>query len=171
MSEYDKLIASAKDHLPTKAKCDNYPQILWIEAPQHDNIPTTNQLMRTKFNAALNTAASFHDIDHVLQLKKVWDPHSLNLFLKEEKRFTSDGLIDYWLAVDKTVKYANTILFKKIEKKKEKKATSGNMPKHDKPMPDQRKFKDVNCYHRNDKFHWYRNRAGNSRHYRDDHYY
>ena len=73
--------------------------------------------MRSKFNRALNTAASFHDNTHVLELKKGWDMRDSSLFLKEESRYTSTGLTTYWEAVDKTVKYTDTILFKKLEKR------------------------------------------------------
>ena len=176
MTEYDRLIKSAKDCLPIKAKRDNFPQIIWIQAPDHDNFPQMDSFLRAKFNAALSTAAKFHANEHVLELKKVWDSHSLNLYLKEERRFTANGYVDYWMAVDKTVQYVNTILFRKVEKSKEKKSKSINSNivghasiKGGKQSPFKMK---------RDKYHWYRdnnhsanfahNRSSQRRQFRND---
>ena len=116
MTEHDKLISTQKEYLPMKAKKHDYPHIVWIEAPEHVNF--NNNLLRSKFNRSLHTAASFHDNCHVLELKKIWDGKDRTLYLSPESRFTADGYNCYWEAVDKTGKFADTILFKKLEKKK-----------------------------------------------------
>ena len=152
MSEYDKIISSQKDYLPSKAKREYFPQIVWIEVPENDNFSHGNNLMRSKFNTALATASNFHDNEHVLELKKVWDPHSKNLFLKEERRFTATGLTDYWLAIDKTVKYTNTILFKKVEKSKIKKAKD-RKERRTPPRHHRSKHRPARPI-MNDRFHW-----------------
>ena len=114
MSQYEKLISSQKDYLPQKAKKGNYSQMIWVEAPEHNHFP--NNLLRFKFNRALQTAASFHSNVHVLELKKGCNSKDRSLYLKEEQRFTAEGLNRYWEVVDKTVQFADTILFKKLEK-------------------------------------------------------
>ena len=54
MCEHDRIVEIHKEHLPAKAKWNNYPQFLWIEAPVHDNF--NNNLMRQKYNHTVNTA-------------------------------------------------------------------------------------------------------------------
>ena len=114
MNEFDKLVSIQKDYLPTRAKRSTYPQILWIEAPHHENF--LNNLARQRFNTALETVAQFHENTTVLKLKKIWDEHDSTLFSRLENRYTADGLKSFWDAVDKTIKYADTILLKKVEK-------------------------------------------------------
>ena len=144
MNEYDKLISIHKENLPAKAKRAGYPQILWIEPPLHDNF--LNNRERESFNSTLSTVAQFHPDTWVLKLKKIWDPNDNSLYMKEEQRFTAAGLKSYWDAVDKTVRYADTILLKKPEKHKQQNA---------KPVYAGYAQQNTNeC--RNDKYHWSR---------------
>ena len=100
MTEHERAIASYKDYLP--AKCiQDYPYILWIQAPFHDNF--TDNSLRYKFNKCLTEAVNFHLNMSTLELKKVWDSKDSNLFIKENQRFTCDGYRSYWEAVDRTV--------------------------------------------------------------------
>ena len=142
MNEFDKLIAIQKDYLPLKAHRVNYPQIVWIEAPHHINFP--NNLGRKRFNTAMETVVQFHENTWVLKLKKVWDKHDSSLFLRSENRYTAAGYRSYWDAVDKTVRYADTILLKKPVKKQN---ASGDAKKKSSST---KKFKN------NDKYHWYK---------------
>ena len=111
MSEYNKLILAQKDFLPNKARKLLYLQIVWMEAPVNCNF--MNNEDRLLFNACLNTVAKFHENTLILGFKKIWDPDSMSLFLKEYFRFTTEGLTRYWAAVDCTLRYAETILWKK----------------------------------------------------------
>ena len=45
-----------------------------------------------------------------LKLKKIWDSDNSMLFLRDEKHFTATGLMTYWMAVDRTVKFWDTAL-------------------------------------------------------------
>ena len=47
-----------------------------------------------------------------MSLRQVWDENNRNIFLKQENRFTSEGLNIFWLAVDRTILYCD----KKISK-------------------------------------------------------
>ena len=88
--EFDRIVAAHKDKISSKSTKSNYPTFVWIEAPIHDNFP--NNKMRVKFNKALNTVSQFHDNIYSLKLKKVWNEHDTNLFLKNESRFTFSRL-------------------------------------------------------------------------------
>ena len=116
MREHNRIIESYKEYLPLKAKKYSYPQLIWIKALTHDNF--NNNLMLQKFNYALSTQAQNHEHTWALQLKKIWDPHNHSLFNKEDNKYTVEGIKTYWEAVDKTLKYADTILLKKPNKPK-----------------------------------------------------
>ena len=120
MREYNKIIDIQRDYLPLKAKRAVYPHFIWIEAPMHKNF--ANNPDRFRFNRALNTVSKLHDNMSILGLKKIWDAKDGNLFLENERRFTTSGLHHYWEVVDKTVRYADTILLKKQGKLKQQKA-------------------------------------------------
>ena len=111
--------------------------MVWIEAPMHNNY--YNNAEREAFNRALNNAVKYHDNTKVLQLKKVWNTEDTNLYIQESSRYTSVGLNTYWQAVDCTVRYADTILFKKLQFK----------PKHF-----TKREHESNAFKKNDKYHW-----------------
>ena len=118
------------------------PQIVWIEAPVHSNF--SNNTDRIEFNKSLNTAAQFYPKVHVLGLKKIWDPDNVNLYHKESRCFTADGYQYYWSAIDKTVKYADTILVKKLAKHAEQ------------PLNKENNFQTSKKLIHSDQFHWRR---------------
>ena len=91
------------------------------------------------FGRALENEAEYHALTYALALKKGWDFNDTSLFNKEDKKFTSDGYISYWNAVDKTIWFCDTLLMKKEMRKKEK----------------QNKEKDAHMHR--DKYHWSRN--------------
>ena len=130
MTEHDRAIAAYKEHLPAKCLHSDFPQILWIQAPEHQNFNDNDQ--RRKFNKSLEEVCQFHNNVHALMLKRVWDPKDGNLFLADSQRFTTDGLKCYWEAVDRTVRYFDSVLLKKIEKEKRK-----NLKQHKGDQKDQ----------------------------------
>ena len=111
MREYNNLINIQKEFLLKKAKKADYPKIVWIEPPLHANF--NNNTERRKMIRAMNDVVKFHDNNFMLWLKKVWDAENLNLFSKKYNCFTNEGYTTYWRAVDTTLKFADTILFKK----------------------------------------------------------
>ena len=125
MVEHGRHIKSQKDYLPKKSKRPGIPGVIWIEAPNHMNFH--NNDMREKFNKSMNSMAAFHDGYNVLQLKKIWEETNSNLYLDEYRRYTATGLAKSWLAVDHTIKYADTILLKKLQRKEK---DNGNYKKY-----------------------------------------
>ena len=164
MNELDKLAEIHKDRLPAKAKRSNYPGFIWIEAPFHKYFGNNTQ--REKFNKALSTIGALHENVAVLGLKKIWDPENGSLFLQRENRFTADGFQCYWEAVDKTVRFADTIHFKKLQKNKDRKC--GQQPHSEAKMTPPRvasKVVKVNCNESFRRYHWQRhNRQDDRRH-------
>ena len=119
MSQFTKYVDIQKEHLPKKAWKVNYPQFIWIEAPMNDSFP--NNELRLKFNKCMHHISKFHQNTTVLPFKKVWDPQDQNYYASESRRFTANGFAKYWESVNLTIKFVDTILTKKINKKKETK--------------------------------------------------
>ena len=115
MTEYDRNIWTFKEFLPAKSVRGDWPHVLWIEAPLHDNF--TNNSERYKFNKCLEEVVQIHDNMSALALEKVWNPKNGNLFLENCGRFTCDGYCDYWEAADKMVRFCDSIMLKKKDQK------------------------------------------------------
>ena len=96
--------------------------------------------------------ATFHE-STFLKLIKVWDYDDSSLYNKEEKKLTSKGYISYWEAVDKAVKFADTILLKKDMLKKKKNQIQ-DQARH---QPPPQRVQQHNHPNKNfDSFHWRR---------------
>ena len=151
MSEYTKIVEmQARDYLPPKARKQGYPCFIWISPPQHKGF--WNNELREQFAKSLEKMGNLHDNVEILQLKKVWDPENSSLFLGREGRFTPEGLRFYWEAVDKAVRYADTIYFKKMFQKKVKSSSGKQVqrsPKQQVASKVVRRF--PSDYHR---YHW-----------------
>ena len=142
-TEFDRMVEIHKDRLPNKAKKAAYPHFIWIEPPLNDNF--NNNESRRKFNRALNTVTALHQNTSVLQLKKVWSEHDLQLYLQKEDRYTSSGLHSYWEAVDKAIKYADTLLMKKKQRNAKMSSATQAVPIN---------HECGNCGRPNDRYHW-----------------
>ena len=81
MTEHERCISAYKEYLPAKCLKEDYPQILWIQAPYHDSF--TNNEHRYRFNRSIEEATRFHGQVHTLMLKKVWDPKDSSFFAQE----------------------------------------------------------------------------------------
>ena len=131
MTEYERGVASFKENLPAKSSRDSYPNFLWIKPPYHDNFENNSE--RFKFNKALDDACKFHKNVHALELKKVWDSKNSKLYSTSHTKFTSEGLYKYWEAVDRTVRYCDSILLKKREKTAKKLSNTTGQNAHAAP--------------------------------------
>ena len=107
-SEFNKLIQARKDYLPKKSIRADFPHVLWIVPPFHSGFSDNSQL--AKFGKALDTTAVLYPNMWALKLKKIWSPEDTSLYLQESARFTATGLMSYWMAVDRTVKFWDTAL-------------------------------------------------------------
>ena len=114
MRQFERIVEAQKELLPEKAKKMFYPHFMWVEAPHHKYFK--NNELRRNFNKILADTAKLYSNTSVFQLKKVWDTEDSNYFLKEANRFTSEGLIAYWSAIDRTTKFCDSTLMKKFAK-------------------------------------------------------
>ena len=138
MTEHERGIASFKENLPAKARKEFYPHILWILAPDHNNFKNNQE--RFKFNKSVEDSCRFHCNINCLELKKVWNNRDDGLFSKEFQRFTADGYKKYWEAVDRTIRYCDSVVLKGKREKITKK-----------PVEDRRNNAE-SC--QNDRFRW-----------------
>ena len=161
MVEYDRLVTGHKENLQQKSKKLGYPSFMFIEAPYHENFH--NNERREIFNEGLRTAGNLHDRVAVLELKKIWDNSNSNLYMKNERRYSAEGLRTYWEAVDKTIRFADTIQFKKMNQKSMK-SNNDEQTSADTKSNDHHKVKSkiIKISHRAqhsnsyDKYHWHR---------------
>ena len=137
MCQFDRVIATHKEHLPMKCKRDDEPKFIWIKPPTNTNF--SNNTMHNHFSEALSHNAQYYDAHYSLPMKKLWDYSDTALFNNSDRKFTAVGYKTYWESVNKTVKYTDTLYMKKEARKKEK-------PKHEK-KPEKKP-------RRNNKFHW-----------------
>ena len=128
MKQLERLVKSQKEFLQKRSKKINYPQIVWIQAPTHTNFRNNSE--REILNESMIHMAKLQEFTTILELKKIWDPEDSNLFLYESERFTAVGYSTYWKAIDCTIRYADTILFKKLDSKKKKHSTKPLFKRH-----------------------------------------
>ena len=112
------MVAGYKDLLPTKAKHDFYPHIIWIAPPL--NINFCNNKLRVLFSDALESAVEEYPEMCMLTLRKVWDEDEPAFYRKEQRRFTPEGYHVYWLAVDASIKFWSKALSEILIKKQKK---------------------------------------------------
>ena len=123
MTEYERGVATFKENLPAKCfRNVGYPYFLWIELPYHKNFKANDK--RFKFNRSIEEIAHLHSNVFTLELKKVRNPDDENLY---SERFTNEGYLAYWEAVDKTIRYFDSVILKKNEKKIAKSSDRKNM--------------------------------------------
>ena len=166
ISDMNKLIHQQKEFLPRKSTKPEFPKIIWVEAPLHDNFANCDD--RIKLTRAIQDAVQFHDDTYSLDLKKIWNPRDGALYAAEYRRYTNEGYRTYWRAIDATIKFADTILFKKKLGKRSvessDRAHQSRSMKHKKrtsrsPGRDRKRSYRQQPHHRycsNDRYHWSR---------------
>ena len=118
MREFERSIEAYKDMIPQKVKRTKFPQFIWISPPSHKHFGRINNGLRNIQSICLEELVTTHNNMTSLKLIKFWDPEDGNLFLKNEYRFTNEGLNRYWEAVDSAVHYWSIIGHKKKESSK-----------------------------------------------------
>ena len=116
LRESQKEIKTYKDYLPGKAKCDQFPQFLWMVPPLHDNF--RDNAKREIFAECLIRSTKFYKDMSSLNMVKAWNHDVLNNYLYDADRFMAEGLAKYWISVDCAIKYWNIAIFPKIGKMK-----------------------------------------------------
>ena len=124
--ELHKVIMTYKEALPNRARRYKYPQIIWIAPPENVNFTRDENRLRSKFTYCLNWLCAMYDEMHTLELKKIWDTEDGNLFVPDAARFTAEGYLRYWSAVDKTVKYFDSTVCRPNNPKQKKEVNNNN---------------------------------------------
>ena len=135
LHECNKAIEIYKDYLPVKAKNEWVPHLLWMAPSQHKNF--TNNHKRAITSEFLVEEVKFYKNMSALHMVKIWEEDNSNLYLTNCHRFTSEGLIKYWLSIDSAIRYWNVAIYPKLGKIKLKSSR-------------RRSFK---C---TDRFHWHK---------------
>ena len=111
-NEIRKMIAAHNDLLPKKAK--RKVNIVWVLPSEH--AAYADMSSRQDFAARMKIILKLFDGHHALALRQMWDTKNPNLYLKEQQRFTIEGLNSFWKAVDRTIWFADMIIYKAGEK-------------------------------------------------------
>ena len=159
MTEFGRLVEAQQDYLPKRGIRVDYPHFIWIEPPTHNNF--RNNALRELFAAALEKETLLFPRVSAVPLKKVWEFNRMSFFLKAENRFSFEGIAAYWEAVDKAVRYADTILIKKLKKKLSHYPTAPTQGKNEHSGHSNHKQN-----HRHNKYHWSSTSSSERRHRR-----
>ena len=116
INEVRKLLAAHNDYLPKRAKRET--KVVWVLPTLHHNYYSHENQVRIVLGQTLLTYAAQVENNLALELKQVWDENDASLYLYEQQRYTSDGIIAFWRAVDRTIRYADTIINKNITTRK-----------------------------------------------------
>ena len=116
VNEVRKLLAAHNDYLPKRAKRES--KVVWILPTLHHNYYSHENQVRIVLGQTLQTYAAQVENNLALELKQVWDENDASLYLYEQQRYTSDGNIAFWRAMDRTIWYADTIINKNISTRK-----------------------------------------------------
>ena len=118
--QFEHNLKIYKDFLPVKAKMALLPHVLWIAPPVHKYF--RNNRRCEMLTDCMQKHVKMYQHMSVLKLIKIWDPEDSSSYIYENDRFTSDGLVRYWLSVDSAIRYWNVAIFSKLGRKNEKKS-------------------------------------------------
>ena len=116
VNEVRKMLAAHNDYLPKKAKRET--KVVWLVPTLHQNYYNHENQLRIVFGQSLLSYTRRVENNLALELKQIWDESENGLYMLEQRRFTSDGLVAFWRALDRTIRYADTIINKNITTRK-----------------------------------------------------
>ena len=111
MTQHQRSISIFKENLPARCVRSDFPKILWIQAPLHNGFH--NNSLRKKFNRCLEDVVKIDPNTHTLFLKRVWEPADSRLYISDSCRFTAEGYKVYWEAIDRTIRYFDSVILQK----------------------------------------------------------
>ena len=87
------------------------PHILWVIPTEHVNHTSKTKELRKKFAKTLVEVAKLHNELICLPLKQVWCKENTEFYARDQ-HFTEKGAKALWMAMDRTLKYADSIVEK-----------------------------------------------------------
>ena len=127
VSNTRKQLEILTNTLPQFAKRDTWPKIVFIKPTA--NINYNNRYQRRLMANIMDKLAKRLEF-WALDLKQIWDIENTNIFIKEENRFTAEGIRIFWQAVDRTVLYCDKRINKEDETASDKFLDNPSKPKN-----------------------------------------
>ena len=97
INEFRKTIDTIKDTYPQMPEKRTTQSFIWINPTRHCNYKNNQQ--RKKFGECLENMTKCYETTQL----SIWGGNGTNIFLEQEQRYTTDGLFDFWEAIDKTI--------------------------------------------------------------------
>ena len=113
MNESRKCIMTHNENLPMRARRN--PHCLWILPTNNVNFDDNER--RLICAKSLLNISKLHTNNRALELKQLWDENDVSLFDRDLQKYTANGLLTYWKAVDRTIKFYDFIITKADERK------------------------------------------------------
>ena len=101
--EIDRLVSQYLEKLPSKAKMNYFPHVIWILPPSHKYF--ANNEMRELCTESFEAEVQDYPNMCALGLKKVWNEGNGGLYLQNQRRYTPTGLQSYWMAIDAAIRF------------------------------------------------------------------
>ena len=120
VKETHRKLTDYKNKLPTKCKKENFPHVIWIMPPSHKYF--SDNPMREMFTSVMEQIIEEKEYNQMccLHLKKCWDESNGTFYMKEQRRYTPEGLMSYWAGIDAAIKFwhktLQDVLIKKMRK-------------------------------------------------------
>ena len=112
----ERAFATLHESLPAKCMREGYPHILWIQPIIHDDLKLHDEFRRKTFKQAMTEVVPEFTGMSTLELKQIWDESDSTQLLPNKPRLLSaKGNCTVWRAIDRTVKYCDTTIFKSLE--------------------------------------------------------
>ena len=112
--EIERVIQCFNENLPLKAKKPFHPHVLWIAPPTHKFFGRLNNVKRDRQANCLNTIVKLRDNQSVLKMLKVWNHDDSCNFVYDSYRFTTQGLVNYWMSIDSAIRYWDVAIYPKL---------------------------------------------------------
>ena len=125
VQEVQKSVETYKELLPEKAKREGVPHYLWIAPPTHKLFHESANEDRVRYTNCLMRVINSHKDMTLLKLVKHWNSEDEAIFVKKTYKFTTEGLLRYWMSVDSAIRFWNIALSKKLDKMRKKNDHNG----------------------------------------------
>ena len=106
--EIQTAITKFKAIFPRMAKKQNCPEVIWIAPSTHSCYP--NNTLRRKFGCEMDVQLRGRPSTMILKFRQIWDVTDRRL-VDDKGRLTRLGLIKIWESIDRSISFANRLVF------------------------------------------------------------
>ena len=104
--QMDRAIRSTKDFLGNKSKRHFEPQVIWIEAPEHEKLYDVSK--RWQYNKIIKEVSADHQEMKTLKPLKGWSYSDTELVSSSGNTYSADGAAKIWWAIDGALHFWDT---------------------------------------------------------------